>query len=147
MMLLDIVNFWRMTRRTDLVTRPLKFRGVRIMTINTLDPSCIHFALQKRSININFPINLAVRLVMRGQHRLWSEVIQEDASRPKAICERRSQTVTGKTGFHRDRGSRGPLPMSDGRTGRPHPTAGNFSLLPYLSVAGDTMIFSDDMAR
>ncbi len=52
-----------MATRTKSVSGFPQFQSMRLMAITTCDPSVIHLALQKRSVDIHFILNLSVLIV------------------------------------------------------------------------------------
>ena len=55
-----------MTRRADLVALMLQTRGMGVVTVGAADSLVVHLALQKRPVNINLVVNLAVGMVGGG---------------------------------------------------------------------------------
>ena len=78
-----------MTRRTQSIVIELQLVRMRIVAVGATNAIVVHLALQKRTVNVNFVEDLAVRIISRRRQQLGRIVIVETGSTGKAAGNRR----------------------------------------------------------
>src|SRR5665648_593698 len=91
------VNIRQVTPITKGIALNVYFQAVRVVTVRADHPLVIHFALQKRGVNIDLILNLPVGKIEVVFQKRWSVCIQKRPTEYVILVDRRSTCMTAGT--------------------------------------------------